>query len=166
MVNKLKLTSFLLVCLLQSTAAFAVIETYEFDHDIQRERYNQFIEELRCPKCQNQNLSGSDAPIAKDLRRELHSQIIDGRSDQEITQFMVDRYGDFVLYRPQFSAKTAVLWLSPLVLLLIGALVWWSQTRKTGNTKTEKQQGTASKLQPLSDAEQQRLNAILAEKDD
>lgn len=133
--------------------AQAVVETYEFDDEVQRKRYNQFIDELRCPKCQNQNLSGSDAPIAKDLRRELHRLIIDGRADQEITQFMVDRYGDFVLYRPQFNAKTALLWASPILLLLIGGLIWWRQTRRV-----PPQQNTA-----LSEADKQRFAALMAD---
>jgi len=99
----------------------AVVETYEFDSDVMRERYHSFVDELRCPKCQNQNLSGSNSPIAADLRRELHRLLHDGRSDKQITDYMVNRYGDFILYRPQFTAETALLWLAPAIFLAFGA---------------------------------------------
>jgi cytochrome c-type biogenesis protein CcmH len=151
---------------LLASAAQAVIETYDFDDKVQRQRYNQFVMELRCPKCQNQNLSGSDAPIAADLRRELHSLIIDGRSDQEITQFMLDRYGDFVLYRPRFTAETAVLWLSPVLLLTLGFGLWWRQTRRSkvaSELPSTQAPANNDMTTPLSPAEQQRLDKLLAE---
>src|SRR5699024_7928946 len=74
--------------LLFAMTAQAAIDVYEFESDVQRLRYQNFIDEMRCPKCQNQNLSGSDSPIATDLRRELHELIVDGRSDKEIVDFM------------------------------------------------------------------------------
>ena len=114
---------FLALLLLLPSPGFAVIETYEFDSEQLSVRYHAFTDELRCPKCQNQNLSGSDSPIAADLRRELHQLLQDGKSDKEIIDFMVNRYGDFVLYRPQFNAETAVLWLAPAILLLLGVMV-------------------------------------------
>lgn len=103
--------------------AQAVVETWEFDSDSQRQRYQQLIEELRCPKCQNQNLAGSDAEISADLRRELYRLLQDGRSDQEIIEFMVSRYGEFVLYRPPLDRKTAILWLAPWLMLLVGVVI-------------------------------------------
>ena len=123
----------LLLLLLTALPAMAVIETYEFDTELQRQRYNAFIEELRCPKCQNQNLSGSDSAISQDLRRQIHQMIMAGKSDIEITQYMVDRYGDFVLYRPRFNAATAVLWLGPVVLLLLGLVIWATFVRRRGD---------------------------------
>lgn len=108
---------------LLSNHAYAVIESYSFDNDIDQQRYQHFIQELRCPKCQNQNLSGSDAPIAQDLRRQLYQLIVEGKTDTEITTFMVDRYGDFILYRPPFNVWTAILWLAPVIGLIIGAVV-------------------------------------------
>jgi cytochrome c-type biogenesis protein CcmH len=89
----------------------------------QRQRYYQLIAELRCPKCQNQNLADSDAPIASDLRNELHLLISEGYSDAEILEFMQSRYGDFVLYSPPVNSATAVLWLLPAGLAAIGALI-------------------------------------------
>ena len=103
--------------------SFAVIETYEFDSEQLSIRYHAFTDELRCPKCQNQNLSGSNSPIAADLRHELHRLLQEGKSDKEITDFMVNRYGEFVLYRPRFNAETAVLWLAPAILLLLGVMI-------------------------------------------
>lgn len=105
--------------LLSSPSAYAVIEVIEFDKPEYEQRYRSLIEELRCLKCQNQNLAGSDAPLAKDLRMIASNMIKDGASDDEIKLFMRERYGDFVLYEPPFNAQTAFLWLGPILLLLI-----------------------------------------------
>jgi cytochrome c-type biogenesis protein CcmH len=145
------------VALLFSFNAAAVIETYQFDNDVQRVRYHHFIEELRCPKCQNQNLSGSDSAISQDLRRQIHSMIMDDKSDIEITQYMVARYGDFILYRPRFNATTAILWLAPMGLLGIGLLVWWRMASRQNVIKSQPDS-------PLSIAEQAKLASLL--KDD
>ena len=109
--------------LLVSLSAQAVVETYQFENEVLRERYHQFVDELRCPKCQNQNLSGSNSPIAEDLRRELYRLLNDGQSDQQIVDYMVNRYGDFILYRPRFNPETALLWMAPAVFLLLGLII-------------------------------------------
>ncbi len=103
--------------------AFAVVEVNRFESDEQEARYKGLIAELRCPKCQNQNLLDSDAPIAKDLRRKTRDLVNQGQSNEEIKTYMLERYGDFVLYKPRFTAATAVLWLGPFVLLAIVVLV-------------------------------------------
>ena len=108
------------VMLLLSAYAAAVIETYEFSTPALEARYQLLSEELRCPKCQNQNIADSNAPISQDLRRLLHQQLEAGASNEDILEFMVARYGEFVRYRPAFNAVTAVLWLAPLLLLLAG----------------------------------------------
>ncbi len=108
--------------LLAIQPAGAVIETYEFDTELQRQRYQDFIEELRCPKCQNQNLAGSNSPISADLRRELHRLLLEGKSDTEIIDYMVSRYGEFVLYRPPLNKHTLALWIVPAGLLMLGAI--------------------------------------------
>lgn len=135
---------------------FAVIETYEFESEELNTRYHQFTDELRCPKCQNQNLSGSNSPIAADLRRELHRLLVEGKSDKEIVDFMVNRYGEFVLYRPRFNAETAILWLAPAILLVLGIAVLIAiiirQRRVT----------TGDDLN-LADAERKALDKILKE---
>lgn len=112
-----------LLASLASAHSFAAIDPFEFDNETQRERYQHFIEDLRCPKCQNQNLAGSDAPIATDLRHELQRLLKEGKTDGEIVDYMVSRYGEFILYDPPFDKKTAVLWLAPIAFFLIGIAV-------------------------------------------
>ncbi|ARN75446.1 cytochrome c-type biogenesis protein [Oceanicoccus sagamiensis] len=150
----------LLLCLI-SPFATAVVETYEFGNEVNRERYHQFIDELRCPKCQNQNLDGSNAPIAKDLRRELHRLLEDGQSDAQIVEFMVERYGEFVLYRPRFNAETAVLWLAPGIFLLIGIVVMVMVFKRQKSAPSVSNTDSAS----LDTDEQQRLQDLLAAAD-
>lgn len=131
----------------------AAIDVREFNNDVERQRYQSFIDDMRCPKCQNQNLAGSDSPIALDLRNELYLQIQEGRSDKEIVDFMVDRYGDFILYKPRFTSATLLLWGFPVftVLLGIGLLVWIVRRRRVALSDTA-----------LSGDEQKRLAALLA----
>lgn len=93
-------------------------------------RYQQLTVELRCLVCQNQNLADSDAPLAQDLRKEIFNMMQAGRTDDEIKQFLIDRYGDFVLYMPPIKGNTLVLWLMPAVLLFGGALVVLIAVRK------------------------------------
>lgn len=88
----------------------------------QRERYLTLVEELRCPKCQNQNLADSDSPIAADLRREIRRLLEAGNSDQQIVDFLVARYGEFILYRPAWREHTYLLWLAPAALLGVGLI--------------------------------------------
>ena len=95
----------------------------------QEARYHQLINELRCLVCQNQTIAESNAPLAVDLREQVKKQLVEGRSDAEITRYLTDRYGDFVRYRPPFKATTALLWAGPFLLLLAG-LVWaWRYLR-------------------------------------
>ena len=98
-------------------------EPLVFDNQHQQDQFDRLTKELRCLVCQNQNLADSDAQLAHDLRREVHDLILTGRNDEEVKQFLVDRYGDFVLYRPPLQTNTYLLWVAPLILLLIGAWV-------------------------------------------
>jgi len=132
----------------------ALVEVYQFDSDQQRQRYQSFVDDLRCPKCQNQNLAGSDSPIASDLRRELHDLLKNGMSDKEIVDFMVDRYGDYVLYNPRLQPSTWLLWFAPLALLAVGGLVIALIVRRRRNA------GVPERT-PLTQTEQARLNALL-----
>lgn len=117
-----------------SLSAFAqktdVQEPLLFANQQQQERFNKLTEELRCLVCQNQNLADSDAPLAHDLRREVHEMVLAGRTNEQIKEFLVTRYGDFVLYRPPVQKNTYLLWLAPLVLLLMGALILRSSIKK------------------------------------
>ncbi len=105
------------------TGLAAAAEPLIFADAEQEARYNVLTVELRCLVCQNQNLADSDAPLAQDLRKEIHKMLQAGRTDNEIKTFMVDRYGDFVLYKPPMQGNTLALWLMPAVLLLVGGLV-------------------------------------------
>ncbi len=111
------------ITLVLSSGVMAAIETYQFATPEMAERFADLTVELRCPKCQNQNLSDSDSIISKDLRRQVKTMVDAGKSDDEIRTFMVQRYGDFILYDPPFKAQTLVLWLAPGVLVVIGLLV-------------------------------------------
>jgi len=132
----------------------ALIETYEFSTPELEARYQQLSEELRCPKCQNQNIADSNAPIAQDLRKLLHQQLEQGATDAEILDYMVARYGEFVRYRPRFGGANLVLWLAP-VLLLCAAMVVLIITLRS----RPKSAATATTV--LSAEEQSRLQSLL-----
>jgi len=131
---KLSKILILVLTLLLSSSVLAqsapVQEPMIFDSQLQEDRFNQLTQELRCLVCQNQNLADSDAQLAHDLRAEVHEMLLAGNSDDEIKQFMVERYGDFVLYRPPVQQNTYLLWLAPLALLLIGAVILRSNIKK------------------------------------
>ena len=99
------------------------IETYQFDSPEQEERFRQLGFELRCPKCQNQAIGDSDAEISGDLRAEVYRLIKEGATDEEIKEFMVVRYGRYVLYNPPLDRQTLILWFGPAALLVIGGIV-------------------------------------------
>lgn len=101
----------------------ASVEIKKFDNAEQEQRYKHIIDELRCLVCQNQNISGSNAGLAQDLRKQVHKMLLAGKDDKEIFDFMVTRYGDFVLYRPPFNASTFFLWAGPFVILILGLYV-------------------------------------------
>jgi cytochrome c-type biogenesis protein CcmH len=138
--------------LMALTAVAGPIDTYEFPDETTRVRFNALSKELRCPKCQNQNLADSNSPIAQDLRREVYNMLIDGKTDTEIVDFMVYRYGEFVLYRPKVNELTYVLWFAPVALVLLGlmALVIIIRSRRKD-----------SSAGPLSEAQQARLDELL-----
>lgn len=94
-------------------------------------RLRHLSHELRCLVCQNQTLADSNAPLAQDLRQEVRELIVKGLSDQEITDYLVVRYGDFVRYRPAVNAQTLLLWIGPALLLMIGFVsLWWTLRRR------------------------------------
>jgi cytochrome c-type biogenesis protein CcmH len=103
--------------------ALAIDVDKAFDDPELQARYEHIIEEVRCLKCQNQSIKDSNAFLAGDLRREIRRMLSEGKSDDEIYDFLVARYGEFALYRPRMSGKTLVLWIAPLVLLLGGGFV-------------------------------------------
>ena len=146
----------LLCSLLLPNAALSQVDTFEFDTEEQQNRFRTLSDELRCPMCQNSSLSGSTGGVAEDLRREIHRMIMEGMSDSEIIQFMFERYGDFILFRPRLTAGTVLLWFGPLLFLLIGGLIAfgiWRRARKISDTDTE-----------LDKTQQERLERLLGDK--
>lgn len=106
--------------LLFALPAAAIDTDKAFDDPVLQARYEKLIEEVRCLKCQNQNIRDSNAFLASDLRREIRRMLAEDMSDDEIFDFLVARYGEFALYRPRMQGKTLVLWLAPLLLLVAG----------------------------------------------
>ncbi|EKE80804.1 cytochrome c-type biogenesis protein [Idiomarina xiamenensis] len=124
-------------------------EVRQFDNAQQQQLYHQLINELRCPKCQNQTIADSNAPLAKDLRDRTAEMVQAGQSRQQIIDYMVARYGDFVHYQPPLTLATSVLWWGPAVIVLIGLATIVVLVRR--------QRRIAADETPLSDAERQRL---------
>ena len=109
-----------LLGLLLAASAQAKVEVLAFESAAHEERYNNLIAELRCLVCQNQNLADSNAELAVDLRRKTYEMVSENKSEKEIADFMVQRYGDFVLYRPPLNRNTLLLWVGPFIILLVG----------------------------------------------
>ncbi|TBU95358.1 cytochrome c-type biogenesis protein [Phytopseudomonas dryadis] len=134
--------------------AQAAIDTYEFASEAERARYRQLTEELRCPKCQNQNIADSDAPIAMDLRAEIYRMLEAGDSNAQIVDYLVARYGDFVLYKPPLTGRTLLLWYGPAGLLVGGFVLLGVILLRRRGADEEAAAG-------LSGAERQRLAELL-----
>lgn len=111
----------------------AGIEVHKFTTPEQEARFKKLTEELRCLVCQNQNLADSTAPLAKQLREDAYEMIRNGKSDKEVIDFMVQRYGDFVLYSPPLKPTTYVLWIGPFVLLLLAVIILQLIIRRSRN---------------------------------
>ena len=144
-----------------SMSAWANIDTYQFDNPRQEAQYRALIEEFRCPKCQNQNLAGSDAPIAQDLKQKTYDMVKDGRSDTEIRQYMNERYGDFISYKPPVRPSTWISWFFPPVLLVFVMLAWFIRNRNSSKRAAVIANPIEEGYAPLSAAEQQRLQDLL-----
>ncbi|UTW10010.1 cytochrome c-type biogenesis protein [Marinobacterium rhizophilum] len=144
----------------------AAIDSFEFRDEATRERFQSLTAELRCPKCQNQNIADSNSPIAEDLRTEIHRMLQQGDSDQDIVDFMVARYGEFVLYRPRLTPQTLVLWYGPFGLLAIGAVVILVMTRRRRRASNDGAAAdVAEPAETLSAAERRRLEELLKQDD-
>ncbi len=119
----MKMILILVVSLMLPLAVAAIDTGQAFDDPELQARYEKIISEVRCLKCQNQTIKDSNAFLAGDLRREIRRMLTEGKTDAEIFDFLVLRYGEFALYRPRMSGKTLILWLAPAILLLIGGTV-------------------------------------------
>lgn len=129
--NSMALCLMLLYFLLAAPVQ-AVVEYHPFDDPVKEDAYQTLISELRCLVCQNQTIADSNADLAKDLRQQVYDMLQQGKSRQDVVDFMTQRYGDFVMYRPAFNAKTGLLWLGPVAFLLIGiiAVVMLAKNKK------------------------------------
>ncbi len=155
-----KLISILLLSTLaiMSSLAFAApIETFKFDSPETEKVFHKLSEELRCLVCQNQNIAESNADLAKDLRLEIYTMLSDGKSEDEIVDFMVQRYGDYVLYRPPFNPMTWLLWFGPAIVFAFG-LVFVVRYMKSQSSKKQ--------VESLSDEDIQRIKNLHAEQGD
>lgn len=137
--------------------AVAAIDTFEFADEDQQARYQQFIDEMRCPKCDNQSLSGSNSAIAMDLRKQLYTMVQSNQTDDEIITYMVDRYGDFILYKPRVTSSTIFLWAAPILFLLIGLVILFLLLKSRKNAVTN---------QNLSVSERAELDQLLKQYSD
>ena len=140
-----------------ASSAHATIDAFDFKTPAEEAQYRSLIDELRCPKCLNTNLSGSDSPIAADLRREVHRLVSAGKSDDEIRTYLVDRYGDFILYRPRLSPWSVALYALPGLLAMAGFIVIGVMVRRIRRRTTNVS---------ISASEQARLTALLARHND
>ncbi len=132
------------------------VDAKNFDTSEQEQIYSTLVSQLRCMVCQNQTIGDSNAALAKDLRRQVFEMVEKGKTEQEIKTYMLDRYGDFVLYNPPFKLKTSLLWIGPVVFLLIGLVVVFLYTRR------RKKQVIAE----LDDTDKEKIRKLLNNEDE
>lgn len=137
---------------LQLNIAQARVEFREFSKPETEARYNKLVDELRCLVCQNQNLKGSNSDLAKDMRNKVFDMISAGKTNQEIADHMVERYGDFVLYKPPFKSITLMLWLGPLLFFIVAIIAVFGVVKSRNKPDT---------VEELSDEEHQRALKLL-----
>jgi cytochrome c-type biogenesis protein CcmH len=145
------------ICL-SVTIVYAVDIPLEFEDTAQQQRYQQLLDELRCLVCQNQTLADSHADLAQDLRSQVFSMVSEGQTNQAIVDYLVTRYGNFVLYRPPLNAYTALLWFGPFILLIFAFIVVYrlAKSKKVGDVKLNQEDHlAASKLLNQSDSNNQ-----------
>jgi len=122
--------AFILILCLLPTLAFATEERFVLETTQQQEWFLELTAELRCPKCQNQNIADSNAVVSQDMKRKVHQLLSQGQNKQEILAYMKQRYGNFVHYKPPVTLATLMLWLLPICFLLLGLSLIWFKGRK------------------------------------
>jgi cytochrome c-type biogenesis protein CcmH len=135
--------------------ATATLESFKFADDAAEQHFKDLISELRCLVCQNQSLADSDAELAHDLRAEVYEMVQDGKSDAEIVEFLVARYGDFVLYKPPVKPSTYLLWFGPFALMILAGVLLLRAVRRQKRTATAE----------ISAADRKRLDDLLGDRD-
>ncbi|MFC1507846.1 cytochrome c-type biogenesis protein [Pseudomonadota bacterium] len=134
--------------------AIAAIDVYEFKNVEQEQAFQELTATLRCPKCQNNTIADSNATLAQDMRQKTYELLNEGKSQQDVIDYMVARYGNFVTYDPPLMASTLILWLGPILFIIIGFTILVMRSRKTEDAKSQVK---------LEAEEEQRLQALLEE---
>ena len=145
-----------LILLLLSSAAMAVEDVVKFSDESLRPRYQQLLEELRCPKCQNQNLADSNSAISQDLRAEVQRLLEQDLTDAEIKEYLKNRYSEFILYRPEVNRATWFLWAAPVLLVLLGGLIVLRLSRRKKSSGSDSADENVRSVD-----QQQRLDELL-----
>ncbi|KXI23203.1 cystathionine gamma-synthase [Photobacterium sanguinicancri] len=147
----------LLLVLTASLPAYAAIEVHTFDNVTQEEAFQELTATLRCPKCQNNTIGDSDAPLAQDMRQKVYDMLQQGKEKQDVVDYMVARYGNFVTYEPPVMLSTIILWLGPFLFIAIGFTVLVMRSRRTTATDN------TAKADDFDEQEAKRLKTLLAE---
>jgi cytochrome c-type biogenesis protein CcmH len=134
----------------------APIETFKFDSPEKEKIFHKLSEELRCLVCQNQNVAESNADLAKDLRQQIYDMLTEGKTEDEIVEYMVQRYGDYVLYRPPMKPMTWLLWFGPVIAFIFGLFFVM---------RYMKAQSASKEPEALSEKEIERIKSLHAEQD-
>ena len=145
----------LLIAFFFTQPIYSAIEALDFETPQQEQLYNKLTKELRCLVCQNQDIADSNAELAADLRQKTFKLIKQGKKEAEIKQWMVDRYGDFVLYQPPVKTETLLLWTGPLILFLIAIIVVFKVTR-----------GRKNRNNIIDEKQKQQMDALLSQSGD
>ncbi|WP_112080567.1 cytochrome c-type biogenesis protein [Haemophilus influenzae] len=149
----MKKTWLFLTALLFSSVAFSAIDALNFSSPQQESDYHQLTQSLRCPQCQNNNIADSNATIAVDMRGKVFELLQEGKSKNDVVDYMVARYGNFVTYDPPITASTLVLWIAPLLLVLLGVVFLLRRKPKT--------QSAVKSQEILTDEDNVRLAELL-----
>ncbi|CAM3475379.1 MULTISPECIES: cytochrome c-type biogenesis protein [Halomonas] len=144
----------MLIMIVASSAAAGGIELRQFDDPVMQARYHDLTAAMRCPLCENQAIGDSNAPIAADMRDRVYQLLQEGRSDIEIVDYMVQRFGEYILYNPRLENRTYLLWGLPIALVMLGALVVLLMIRARRNASSK----------ALSAEERQRVEALINRK--
>lgn len=149
---------FILLSVILSFAAHASIQIYEFEDLEQEQQFKELSSTLRCPKCQNNTIADSNAELAVDIRQKVYEMTKQGKSKQDIVDYMVARYGNFVTYKPPFTVATAILWLGPIFVVMVGFGFIFVRSRR--------KQAPINEDENWNQAKEARLKALLQQDDD
>lgn len=157
MAPMIRIGALLVLILSSASVAGQSRDVYQFDSREQEQRFQTLTAELRCPKCQNQNIADSNAPISKDMREAVYRMMTDGASNEEITNALVSRFGEFVRYKPEVDQRTLMLWATPALVVFIGIVIVALTVRRSGRVDANSD--------ALTDEERTRAARLLNDRD-